>query len=265
MTNEELVERIQGGDKDAVEELIKENQGFLYSLAHRFTNNYDLLRDLKQEGAIAIIKASGNFNPQRGSLFLTYATPAVQAAMQDLMARMSGPIALPTARYNQLRQVRKLITGLETEDKEYALQELISVICSEMEVSEQVAWSLLRDYDTVFQVAPADRQWEQNVSYFDTDPAKVYEQQLLLECIAVAFDSLSPRERMLIQQHLGLEINGVGMTFQELAVRLNFNGHSAAEKAYKRAVESLRRELFAGKYGEFVRAKQVIANAKRIL
>lgn len=68
----------------------------------------------------------------------------------------------------------------------------------------------------------------------------------------------------MIQYHLGLNVpEGIGMTFQELAVLLNFNGHSAAEKAYNRAVKSLKQVLYAGGYGEYMRAKQAVVSAKR--
>lgn len=70
----------------------------------------------------------------------------------------------------------------------------------------------------------------------------------------------------MIQQYLGLDgTNNDGMTFQELAVLLNYNGHSAAEKAYNRAVKSLKQALYAGGYGEYMLAKQAIASAKRKL
>ena len=75
-------------------------------------------------------------------------------------------------------------------------------------------------------------------------------------------EELSPRERNLIQYHLGVNVpDGVGMTFQELAALLNFNGHSAAEKAYLRAVQSLRQALYAGGYGEYMRANQAVVSA----
>lgn len=87
---------------------------------------------------------------------------------------------------------------------------------------------------------------------------------MLAKCIQIALDELAPRERMLIQQYLGLDgTHNDGMTFQELAVLLNYNGHSAAEKAYTRAVESLRQALYAGEYGEYIRARQAITGAKR--
>ena len=110
-----------------------------------------------------------------------------------------------------------------------------------------------------FRKSHLDEQWEQSVPCFEAGPAKVYEQELLSECIQTALDESAPRERILIQQYLGLgNSNGKGMTFQELAVLLNYNGHSAAEKAYKRAVESLRRALYIGEYGKYVWVKRIV-------
>lgn len=43
---------------------------------------------------------------------------------------------------------------------------------------------------------------------------------------------LTPRELNLVQSYLGIgQPDGVGMTFRELAIRLNYNGSSEAEKA----------------------------------
>jgi hypothetical protein len=45
-------------------------------------------------------------------------------------------------------------------------------------------------------------------------------------------DALPSRERNLILCYLGLE--GKTMTFQELAIRFNYNGPSSTEKVYRR-------------------------------
>lgn len=38
MTNEELVERVPGGDADSIEKLLQNNQEYLYKLARRLSN-----------------------------------------------------------------------------------------------------------------------------------------------------------------------------------------------------------------------------------
>lgn len=266
MTNEELVERVRGGDADSIEKLLQNNQEYLYKLARRLSNNPDVIEDLVQEGSIAIMDVAGSYNPAQGVMFLTYATPFIRKAMRSFMARMSLPMAIPAARYSQLRKVNYLVAKFRMESESRSFQDSLLMVCQEMDVSDKVARRLLRDCRTIFQETTLDEQWEQSIPCFAVDPVKVYEQKLLAECVRTALDELAPRERMLIQQYLGLDgTHDGGMTFQELAVLLNYNGHSAAEKAYNRAVEALRRALYASEYGEYVRAKQVMVSAQRKL
>lgn len=266
MTNEELVEHVRDGDADYIEKLLQNNQKYLYKLARRLSNNPDVVEDLVQEGAIAILDAAGSYEPGRSTLLLTYATPMVKKAMRNFMAKMSLPMAISAVRYSQLRRVSFLVTKFQMEKENTSPQDLLLTICRDMNVSEKVARGLLWDFNTIFQEVALNEQWEQSVPCFEADPAKVYEQELLVKCIQIELAKLVPRERVLIQQYLGLDgTHNGGMTFQKLAVMLNYNGHSAAEKAYLRAVKTLRQALYAGEYGEYMRAKQAIASAKRKL
>ena len=115
-TNEELVQRLQEGDASAAEKLLRQNSGYLTVL----TKQYDKAvrgpspeEDLKQEGAMALLKAAEQFKPSMGNRFLTYATPAIKAAMRDCAARNALPLTIPTGRYHQLRQVLRLMAEKE--------------------------------------------------------------------------------------------------------------------------------------------------------
>ena len=73
---------------------------------------------------------------------------------------------------------------------------------------------------------------------------------------------LTPRELNLVRSYLGIgQPDEVGMTFQELAIRLNYNGHSGAEKAYKAALRKLKRDLYGGAYGRWLSAQKAIRAA----
>ena len=52
------------------------------------------------------------------------------------------------------------------------------------------------------------------------------------------------------------------MTFQELAIYLNYNGPSGAEKAYKAALRKLKKDLYGGAYGRWLSAQKAIRAAK---
>lgn len=52
------------------------------------------------------------------------------------------------------------------------------------------------------------------------------------------------------------------MTFQELAIRLNYNGPSGAEKAYNSALRKLKKELYSGAYGQWLSIQKAINKAR---
>ena len=73
---------------------------------------------------------------------------------------------------------------------------------------------------------------------------------------------LTPRELNLVCSYLGIgQPDDTGMTFQELAIRLNYNGPSGAEKAYKAALRKLKKELYSGAYGQWLSARKAIRKA----
>ena len=84
--NEELALRMQAGDKSAAERLVSQNEGYLTELARAYTPWCEM-EDLKQEAALALLDAAGHFDPAYGTKLLTYATPAIEAALSDYAAQ----------------------------------------------------------------------------------------------------------------------------------------------------------------------------------
>ena len=99
-SNEELALRIQGGDKNAAELLLSQNEGYITELALKHSEWCDP-EDLKQEGAMALLEAVGRFDPARGTKLLTYATPAMESAMLDYGSHDSLTISIPSDRYHR--------------------------------------------------------------------------------------------------------------------------------------------------------------------
>ena len=250
-TNEELVQRLQGGDPSAAEELLRQNSGYLTVLAKQYDKTVrgpSLEEDLKQEGALALLKAAEQFDPSMGNRFLTYATPAIQAAMRDCAAGSALPLTIPSGRYHQLRQVLRFMA----EDEKESEAELLSRIVEKLQVSEPVARSLLLESRTLFQSCDlGDQVFTVSCG---GDPAEAYDRQMRRKLFFQRIEEvLSPRELNLVRCHLGIgQPEERGMTFQELAIRLNYNGPSGAEKAYKRAIQKLKQHLHGGAYGRWL-------------
>ena len=96
------------------------------------------------------------------------------------------------------------------------------------------------------------------------DPAVAYDRlmrrTLLMQRIG---EVLTPRELNLVCSYHGIgQSDDKGMTFQKLAIRLNYNGPSGAEKAYKVALRKLKKDLYGGAYGRWLSAQKAIRAAK---
>ena len=253
VTNEELTLAYQLGDADAGEELLRNVEGLIRHQASKMCRDASLLEDLLQEGRAAVLATAGEYGAERGALFTTYALPRIRAAMVEYLAKASLSVSIPAGRYLQLQRVGKWIkSSVEEKDQ-------LVAICQGLGVSMGVAQTLRRVFFAFWNGAASLDDLNQMGSDFTSDPAYVYEQRLLLGNIAAAVENLPVRERNLILSYLGLE--GTALNFRELAVLLNYNGPSSAEKAYHRAVEKLKAALWEGEYGQYKRARQLVNRA----
>lgn len=260
-SNEQLARRMQGGDSEAASLLLSQNEGYLTMLAASYCEQFSqefLVDDLKQEGALALLDAAQRFEPSMGTKLLTYATPAIETAVKDCAAQSSFSLSLPLNRYYQLRQVAFLYATHEQDTK----ADLLTAIQEKLEVSAKVAKRLLEEYHTVFQIEPlGERVFDIS---FGGDPARAYDRFMRRTLLLQRMEEvLKPRELNLVRCYLGIgQPNEQGMTFQELAIQLNYNGPSGAEKAYKSAIRKLRKQLNGGAYGRWRSIQKAIHRAK---
>ena len=255
--NEELALRMQAGDKNAAERLVAQNEGYLTELARAYTPWCEM-EDLKQEAALALLDAAGRFDSAYGTKLLTYATPAIEAALSDYAAQHAFPLSVPASRYNQLRRVAYLCA----EAQDASESELTKAVCEKLKVSSKAAETLLKEYQTLC----CTRQLGDDVFSISCggDPAVAYDRLMRRTLLLQRMEEvLTPRELNLVRSYLGIgQPDEVGMTFQELAIYLNYNGPSGAEKAYKVALRKLKRDLYGGAYGRWLSAQKVIRAAK---
>ena len=140
--------------------------------------------------------------------------------------------------------------------------ELTKAVCEKLKVSSKAAETLLKEYRTLC----CARQLGDDVFSVscDGDPAVAYDclmrRTLLMQRME---EVLTPRELNLVRSYHGIgQPDEAGMTFQELAIRLNYNGPSGAEKAYKAALRKLKKDLYGGAYGRWLAAQKAIRAAK---
>lgn len=132
-----------------------------------------------------------------------------------------------------------------------------------IQAGDEKAAELLKEYRTLFHI----RQLGDDVFSisYGGDPAKVYDRYMRwVFLLQLMKEVLKPRELNLVRYYLGIgQLDEQGMTFQELAIRLNYNGPSGAEKAYKNAIRKLKKNLHSSAYEQWLSIQRAICRAKQ--
>lgn len=82
---EELISQAQSGDKTAMEALVTENSGLIWSVAKRFIGRGAEPEDLYQLGCLGFLKAVEGFDLAFGTQFSTYAVPKIAGEIRRFL------------------------------------------------------------------------------------------------------------------------------------------------------------------------------------
>jgi RNA polymerase primary sigma factor len=122
----ELAQRIERGDQEAKERLIKSNLRLVVSIAKKYQAADLTLLDLIQEGIFGLIRAVEKFDWRRGFKFSTYATWWIRQAVERGIANKARQIRVPVhilQRENKIQRAERRLTvelGRQPTDEELA-------------------------------------------------------------------------------------------------------------------------------------------------
>lgn len=99
LTREEEVDlgrRVQAGDPEAREQMIRSNLRLVVALSKRYRNRGLSLMDLIEEGNIGLVKAVERFDPEAGVKFSTYGAWWIKQAVRRALVNTSRTVRLPS-------------------------------------------------------------------------------------------------------------------------------------------------------------------------
>jgi len=102
-----LARRVQAGDQDATEELVRRNLRFVVSVAKKYQNRGLPLIDLIGEGNVGLMTAAHKFDPDQGVKFISYAVWWIRQAILAALARQGRTVRVPLNRTADLSRVIK--------------------------------------------------------------------------------------------------------------------------------------------------------------
>lgn len=114
----ELLKLAKDGDRDAKEQLIKDNLGLVWSVARRYMGRGYELEDIYQIGCIGLIKCIDKFDLSFDVKFSTYAVPMISGEIKrflrdDGMIKVSRNLKETAYKVNRTRNEIMNRTGVE--------------------------------------------------------------------------------------------------------------------------------------------------------
>lgn len=194
-------------DIEARDRLLESCLRFVVKLAHRYTNNVDLMKDLLAAGNLGLMRALDRFDPNRNTRFLSYATNWVLLEMREEL-HDRDQVSMPRWRQKAVCKIKGAQARISARE---GVEADIERLSNETNLTTDQVASLkiegLHFKPLTDQVTHAPENLEDNIL---TAERKAIVKQLV--------DQLPSRERFVVRAYFGMA--GITMNLKQIAAFL---------------------------------------------
>ena len=197
--NIKAIEKAQNGDEFELENLIKENNGLIWSIVKRFSGRGYELEDLYQIGCVGFIKSIKRFDLNFDVKLSTYAVPYMIGEIKKYI-RDDGPIKVS-------RSIKELSVKIKQIQKEYFYKKgeeiTINQIAKELKTSREdivLAMEANNTIESIENSTYVNQKDGNHISLLDTLANENNEQEMITNKITInhLIEELEPRDKEVI-------------------------------------------------------------------
>ena len=111
-----LAKKIQNGDINAENQLVKANLRFVISVAKQYQNKGLDLVDLIQEGNLGLIKSAKLYDPSKGYKFISYAVWWIRQSIMKAISDQCRTVRVPMNHITNMSKINKISEKFEQEN-----------------------------------------------------------------------------------------------------------------------------------------------------